>query len=544
MYLIIARFWGVFWIDASSDSRIEQGFQEIKDACELQHGAIKLSRWLSSSIHPWLLIFDNADDPALDMAQYFPTSNRGTVIITTRNPDCGIHSTVGSVKIDQLPLDEAETLLLRYADIEPSERLQSLASSIVTRLGCLALAIAQAGAIIRLGLCPLQDYCDELDNQRRRLLSIQAVQTSTEYERNVYTTWEISINRIRAMSAKVSADALELLDFFAFLHFDGITEDILREAWKAKDVRVASDKEDHNKGVSDEKSANVEDLSEKASAEFDLGEDDCGEEDLGEHDLSKNIFNEENPDRNNPDDENLGNNARTEQAPDKLYDLIELANGGVEAWDSQSFREAVSLLSSFSLISYDALSEQISMHPLVHTWARDRLPERDRKDLWLRAASTLAGSEFGARSLEAPVYLNSLRWLLPHGRSCLECTDSQILFEQNSDEKTLGVLIGFGRITASDLKTKVAVKLFKAALRLGETIERIRPEHIFETMFKLVLHYDELDQLEDALDLGEQTLARSICVLGAEHFMTLKTMSALANIYGNLGRKAEALQMA
>ena len=41
-------------------------------------------------------------------------------------------------------------------------------------------------------------------------------------------------------------------------------------------------------------------------------------------------------------------------------------------WISRPFREAVALLSSFSLINLHKLNGHISMHPLVHAWAQDR----------------------------------------------------------------------------------------------------------------------------------------------------------------------------
>lgn len=41
-------------------------------------------------------------------------------------------------------------------------------------------------------------------------------------------------------------------------------------------------------------------------------------------------------------------------------------------WISRPFKEAIALLSSFSLINVDGGNGQISMHPLVHAWAQDR----------------------------------------------------------------------------------------------------------------------------------------------------------------------------
>lgn len=42
-------------------------------------------------------------------------------------------------------------------------------------------------------------------------------------------------------------------------------------------------------------------------------------------------------------------------------------------WDPFAIREVAALLASFSLIRIDATGHCMSMHPLVHGWARDQL---------------------------------------------------------------------------------------------------------------------------------------------------------------------------
>ena len=48
--------------------------------------ADSVNRQLANTQQDWLLVFDNADDPELDLAPYFPAGDRGDVIITSRNP--------------------------------------------------------------------------------------------------------------------------------------------------------------------------------------------------------------------------------------------------------------------------------------------------------------------------------------------------------------------------------------------------------------------------------------------------------------------------
>lgn len=192
-------------------------------------------RFLTNSSEPWLLILDNADDPRLDISQFFPVGRRGTVIVTSRNPECRCHATVGSRELREMESDEAINLLLRSGDLSSEDQnMRDLALPIVQTLGYLALAVNHAGASIRQRVCSLEEYLSTYIHHRKKLLSRKPVQAGSEYQHTVYTTWEISVARIKelAKNAKdgTAVNALELLTFFGFCHFDDITEDIVRSA--------------------------------------------------------------------------------------------------------------------------------------------------------------------------------------------------------------------------------------------------------------------------------------------------------------------------
>ena len=192
-------------------------------------------RYLTNSQEPWLLILNNADDPSLDISQYFPVGNRGSIIVTSRNPECRCHATVGSRELREMESDEAIELLLRSGDLpNEGQDLRLLALPIVETLGYLALAVSHAGASIRQKICSLEDYLDSYTRHRKKLLSSQAVQAGSEYKYTVYTTWEISVESIKKLAQnardRTAAHALELLTFFGFCHFDDITEEMFKSA--------------------------------------------------------------------------------------------------------------------------------------------------------------------------------------------------------------------------------------------------------------------------------------------------------------------------
>lgn len=111
------RFWAIFWIDASSQTTAQQGFLAIARACGIEENLGITRQWLSNAQEPWLLVIDNADDPSIDASKFFPVGNKGSILITTRNPDCRIHATVGSYEFGEMDLEEAVTLFLRASGV-------------------------------------------------------------------------------------------------------------------------------------------------------------------------------------------------------------------------------------------------------------------------------------------------------------------------------------------------------------------------------------------------------------------------------------------
>ena len=193
-------------------------------------------RCLANSLEPWLLILDNADDPLLNISKFFPVGIRGTIIITSRNPECRCHATVGYTELHEMGSDDAVTLLLKCGDLSTDdEHLRGHARPIVQTLGYLALAVSQAAASIRQGVCSLENYLDTFMRHRKVLLSRESVQSSSDYKYTVYTTWGISVDAIKDLAEdstdSMAATALEFLTFFGFCHFDEITEGMFRTAW-------------------------------------------------------------------------------------------------------------------------------------------------------------------------------------------------------------------------------------------------------------------------------------------------------------------------
>ena len=222
---------------------LKRGYLQIANICGLEAKRGVARRWLSNIPESWALILDNADDPRLDLSPYFPVGNRGVILITSRNPECAIHATVGSYELGAMNVYEAVTLMLKTSGVydHSDQSTREIAKPVVLTMGRLALAITQAGAVIRQGRCRMEEYCTLYARRRKELLNQKAIQSRDDYRYTVYTTWEVSRRMIDEMPSEAGADALELLQVFSFFHYTGISEEIFSRAHYALRNKRQSD---------------------------------------------------------------------------------------------------------------------------------------------------------------------------------------------------------------------------------------------------------------------------------------------------------------
>ena len=223
----------IFWIDASAEVCVVRGLERLALACmphllslpkEKQIAAIKdaLRDWRV----PWLLVFDNYDDPdTFDISPYFPRAacrNRNAILVLSRRRSC---ARLGSaIEVSGLTEAEGIDLLQSHRPGEPFMPEDFKESKrIVNRLGCLALAIDQAGAYIFGRSLPLSHFNEHFKRRRLQILvdnqdSIQEYQKtkksctrSGDLNIDILTTWELSLQQ---MSQDV-AEQRDLEDFLS-----------------------------------------------------------------------------------------------------------------------------------------------------------------------------------------------------------------------------------------------------------------------------------------------------------------------------------------
>jgi hypothetical protein len=223
-------------VTATSREALVSGYATIAGILQLPESNAKdqrfardaVKRWLSSH-EAWLLILDNADDLGL-AREFIPQGKNGHVLLTTRARATGAVARL--VEIQEMGTEEGALFLLRRAKYiaggapldAATEADQSMAKEITAQLDGLPLALDQAGAYIEETGCGLSRYLELYRSYALELLRHRGALPS-DHPDPVGTTWVLSFENI----AKANAAAAELLRFCAFLHPEGISEEVFNK---------------------------------------------------------------------------------------------------------------------------------------------------------------------------------------------------------------------------------------------------------------------------------------------------------------------------
>src|ERR1700759_608137 len=314
------RFSGIFWIDSSSEDAVDLSLKKIAKANNVEEpSALAALDWISYK-SSWLMVFDNADGGYHVVEKFLPPGKSGSILITSR--DKGLKRVAleeNSLEVQEMGEEEAISLLLQSAMIGSSTaKTMGLAQKLVKAVGYVPLAIDQAGAYIQSCDCDLGDYLELLQEECAQLMSMPDFKGASDYGYSTYGTWEISMKEIERKATnnsgwqqraaqRAAQSALMLFRIFAFFHYEGISEDILRVAgqnyWKRRNEK---------------------------------------------NELPCSIA---------------------------VLDSETLFLNGTGEWDRLRFQGGIKILVSFSLVKSD--NKLYSVHPLVHTWSRDRIPRTE-----------------------------------------------------------------------------------------------------------------------------------------------------------------------
>ncbi|KAJ7328270.1 P-loop containing nucleoside triphosphate hydrolase protein, partial [Mycena albidolilacea] len=120
----------VFLIDSTTLDTIESGLKDIAASRNIGEASQVTLQWLRCKHGNWLLFFDNADDPRIDLNSYFPLCNHGNILITSRNPGLQVYAGADCPVSDMEESESAE-LLLKIAAKEDTAKNRRIARDIM-----------------------------------------------------------------------------------------------------------------------------------------------------------------------------------------------------------------------------------------------------------------------------------------------------------------------------------------------------------------------------------------------------------------------------
>lgn len=130
------RFQHIFFIDASSAESIFNGLLKRMRSIDSSFEGSSLDDILQALAEPnevlttrWLLIFDNVDDPNLDISEFIPLCDHGSVLITSRNAQLAALDPENHLPVDVMTPGEAVEALLSSAAIDLTRLAQTSVSS-------------------------------------------------------------------------------------------------------------------------------------------------------------------------------------------------------------------------------------------------------------------------------------------------------------------------------------------------------------------------------------------------------------------------------
>jgi len=204
------RYHGVWWIRAETretlvddlvalGSRFIPGLDGMKPEDAARATVDRLTQMRTEK--PWLLVFDNADDPA-PLRKFTPGDN-AHVLVTTRRTDW-LDEADGQIEVDVFDRETAIAFLLKHAVRCEREAAGRLADA----LDCLPLALAHA-----------RSYCWgrhwDFDQYIAKLPELIArAPKDAAYPSSVFATFSLAIERAAAECAEAET-LMALLAFFA-----------------------------------------------------------------------------------------------------------------------------------------------------------------------------------------------------------------------------------------------------------------------------------------------------------------------------------------
>jgi tetratricopeptide (TPR) repeat protein len=539
--LIADRWRLVAWVDAGDAESVLAGLQTVAVAVGMSHkgeksweAAQEVRHWLEADGARCLVVFDNAVD--LDgLREFLPAGGAAQVVITTTRRAAGGLGT--AVPVDVFTMAEAVAFLAERTGMAD----EGGAREVATELGCLPLALAQAGALLRRESLGYGTYLGRL-----RALPVEAYLVQVEGDPYPHG---MAGAALLSLAAAEDGDATgvcgAVMDLVAVLSASGVPRSVLHAAAVAGVVgREDSEGRKTARVPTMAVDAAVGQLSDASMLTFSLD----GSAVVA-HRLVMRVVRER----------RLAQGALADVAAAAVRLLSGLAYAMTWVWgDPTAARELARQIAALSEhvspyigISSAGLRDDLLALRIRGVWLLNQLG--DSPGLAIRLCVPLAAECERALGTDHPVTLTSRSNLAYAYQRAGRLDEAIPVYEQ--------VLADRERVLGADHPRTLASRnnlagAYQSAGRLGEAIPRqekaladrervLGADHpdTLTSRSNRAYAYQAAGRLGEAISLYEQTLADCERVLGADHPHTLTSRNNLAGAYRAAGRLGEAISL-
>ncbi|KAL7269992.1 hypothetical protein RUND412_007314, partial [Rhizina undulata] len=206
------------------------------------------------------------------------------------------------------------------------------------------------------------------------------------------------------------------------------------------------------------------------------------------------------------------------------------------------FDNAKGRLFTFSLVKRNNSIDSFWIHPLIHTWARERIDgtaQRQNAEIAITLVAAAIGSDDEKRSSNDSIFE---RRILNHLNACRAhfaeyFSGSEITIKVIEAISTIGFAfkeLGF---------YKQAEETYQSALAGKEKALGSNHPSTLATVHNMASVFDIQGRYEDALEMYKKVLMEGEKALGRDHHLTLTTLHNMALVFVHQERYEEALEM-
>ncbi|KIM26166.1 hypothetical protein M408DRAFT_197100 [Serendipita vermifera MAFF 305830] len=224
------KFSKQFFINGSSEAHIRADIIRHVRSLSIEHSQWDLDDCLlflsqKTSSAPRLLVYDNVDDPEIDLLSLIPQGDGCVIMITSRNYLLGDICPGSHLKLDKMSIDESLLLLFypqaQLDQIEAESKEEAIL--VAEELNCLPIALQQARSYTSQTRCSFGAYLERLYENRKKLLDRPLSYSHDSRNISTYASFAASFERITVRDK-------QFLRLLSCVHCNEFPLDLLNDA--------------------------------------------------------------------------------------------------------------------------------------------------------------------------------------------------------------------------------------------------------------------------------------------------------------------------